>query len=222
VTFTQVVTPNPDIPCTPGYCLQYVRQAFNLPARYGSATEAWDNSTTQHLSRDVPAGVWTPVWYGLDREPLGHVVLQAPDGSVYSTSDNSTTPHHHPDLADLEAYYAGWGWPLTWRGWTEDVAGYTVITDGGLAAMGSIITTQEDDMGTVDAITEKTMQDLATMVRGQVTEALADVTKSVAFQERFSVKMLEEIAAKSGVIVDSAAIAADIRAQLAAQIGGTK
>jgi hypothetical protein len=216
----QVVTPNPDIPCTPGMCLQYVRLTFGLPARYGSATEAWDNSTTQHPGRDVPAGVWTPVWYGLDREPLGHVVLHAPDGSVYSTSDNSTTPHHHPDLADPEAYYAGWGWPLAWRGWTEDVAGYPVITDGGLAAMGSTITTQEDDMGTVDAITDQAMQNLATMVRGQVTEALADVTKSVAFQERFSVKMLEEIAAKSGVTVDSAAIAADIRAQLAAQIGG--
>lgn len=143
----QLITPNPDIPCTPGYCLMYVREAAGLPARYASATEAWNNSTSQHPDTDFPPGLWVPVWYGLDREPLGHVVWLAPDGSVYSTSDNSTTPHHHPSLADLEAYYAGWGWPLTYRGWTEDVAGYPVITDGGIAAMGST-TIQEDDMAT--------------------------------------------------------------------------
>lgn len=125
---TQLITPNPDIPCTPGYCLQYVRQAFGLPARYAAATEAWNNSQSQHRDRNFPAGVSVPVWYGLDREPLGHVVLLAPDGSVYSTSDNTTTPHHHPSLADLEDYYAGWGWPLTYRGWTEDVAGYAVVS----------------------------------------------------------------------------------------------
>jgi hypothetical protein len=100
-----------------------------------------------------------------------------------------------------------------------DLARLDSLSSAGIAAQGTI-TTQEDDMGTVDAITDQAMQNLATMVRGQVTEALADVTKSVAFQEQFSVKMLEEIAAKTGVTVDSAAIAADIRAQLAAQIGG--
>jgi hypothetical protein len=143
----QLITPNPDIPCEPGWCLKYVRQTFGLPARYGSATEAWNNSDSQHRDRNFPPGLWLPVWYGIDREPLGHVVLMAPDGSVYSTSDNSTIPHHHPDLADLEDFYAGWGWPLTYRGWTEDVAGYAVIGgQSALAPQGTITPIQEDEM----------------------------------------------------------------------------
>lgn len=138
--WAQIITPNPDIACTPGYCLQYVRQTYGLPARHPSATAAWNASDSKHYGRDFPPGLWTPVWYGIAREPLGHVVLLAPDGSVYSTSDNSTIPHHHPNLQDLEDYYAGWGWPLTYRGWTEDVAGYPVIT-----------TNNEDDMNSDQA-----------------------------------------------------------------------
>jgi hypothetical protein len=126
--FKQTITPNPNIPAEEGMCLQYVRQTFNLPVRYGSATEAWNNSASKHTDRNFPAGVAHPVWYGLASNVNGHVVLRMADGSVYSTSDYNPNPvHHHPSLADLEAYYAKYGVPLTYRGWTEDVAGYTVI-----------------------------------------------------------------------------------------------
>jgi hypothetical protein len=192
MTYAQLITPNPDIACTPGYCLQYVRQTFGLPARYNSATEAWDASTSQHTGRDFPPGVWVPVWYGLDREPLGHVALLAPDGSAYSTSDNSSTPHHHPDLADLEAYYAGWGWPLTYRGWTEDVAGYPVIASGGIAAMGTI--TQEElvpnandkvfkDVDGNDASLQDYLLSLDAQVKA-LKSAVAAVPAGVLFENR--------------------------------------
>lgn len=137
--FSQAITPTPHIACQPGWCLQYVRQTFGLPARYDSATEAWTKSKSQHPDRNFPSGVWLPVWYGLDNEPAGHVVLRAPDGSVYSTSDLKNTPHHHPNLEDLEAYYAYYGMPLSYRGWTEDVAGYPVLNSDGIAAMGDVV-----------------------------------------------------------------------------------
>jgi hypothetical protein len=57
----QIVTPNPNIPCQPGWCLQYVRQAFGLPARHPTATAAWEASTSKHRGRDFPKGVWLPV-----------------------------------------------------------------------------------------------------------------------------------------------------------------
>lgn len=126
--FTQKITPNPNIPCTPGWCLQYVREAFGLPARYGSATEAWQKSPSKHEDWNFP-GRWVPVWFAIDTEPNGHVALLAPDASVYSSSDLTSTPHHHPNIADLIAYYARWGnMRLTFLGWSEDVAGYPVIT----------------------------------------------------------------------------------------------
>lgn len=126
---TQLITPNPAIACRPGMCLEYVRKTFDLPIRYGSATEAWNNSPSQHPDQDFPAGCWVPIWFAIDIEPNGHVALLAPDGTVYSSSDNGNIPHHHPSIADLINYYAYWGkMTLTFLGWSEDVAGYPVIS----------------------------------------------------------------------------------------------
>lgn len=123
----QLITPTPIIPATGGWCLQYVRQAFGLPARYNDATEAWEKSTSKHRDRNFPPGNWTPVWYGIAENPLGHVVLLAPDMTVYSTSDYSGWPFHHNSLEALEAFYAYYDLTLQYRGWTEDVAGYAVL-----------------------------------------------------------------------------------------------
>jgi len=166
MSWAQTITPDPAIDCRPGWCLEYVRRTFGLPAVHPTATAAWEASTTQHQDRAYPADVAVPVWYGLDREPAGHVVLRMPDGSCYSTSDNSTTPHHHPSLAELEDYYAGWGWPLTYRGWTEDVCGSPVIAWAGITAQGTTAPpTQEDenmsgfiDAGQANDIVEQTVE----------------------------------------------------------------
>lgn len=145
---TQLITPNPNIPAEEGMCLQYVRQSYGLPLRYGSATEAWNNSPSQHPDRDYPQGVWFPVWWALDKNVNGHVALVAPDGSVYSTSNLDPNPvKHHPSIADVEAYYAYYGMTLTYRGWTEDVAGYPVIS---LDSINFDSTTPEVDMPITD------------------------------------------------------------------------
>ena len=129
MNYLQAITPNPDIPCKPGWCLAYVNQAFGpLPIRYGRAIDAWNASATQHRDMMFPENVWVPVWFSLENEPAGHVALRAPDGSIYSTSDPyGYTPHHHPSMADLLQTYARNN-PLTYLGWTEDVEGTPVIT----------------------------------------------------------------------------------------------
>lgn len=156
----QLITPNPNIPCKPGWCLAYVNEAFRVRKVFGTATAAWVSSASKHTDYNFPSGVWFPVWFALAGEPAGHVALRAPDGSVYSTTDLSTTPRRHPDLADLMRIYAGAGVPLTYRGWTDDVEGTPVIgpTDS-LSYSGETITptistteSEEDFMaGTIDA-----------------------------------------------------------------------
>ncbi|UVK58419.1 endolysin [Arthrobacter phage GlobiWarming] len=170
----QLITPNPNIPCQPGWCLQYVRQAFGLEARYASATEAWEKSTTQHRDRNFPPGKWTPVWYGLDTTPLGHVVILAPDMSVYSTSDLVNVPHHHPDLADLEAYYAYYGMNLTYRGWTEDVAGFPVMQPT-LEAQSTTIT----KAGFLMALTDEQQQLVYDRLKNYVDAPISAVPEKV-------------------------------------------
>lgn len=146
----QLVSPVAWIPCIGGWCLQYVREAFRLPIKYGSATEAWDNSKSQHRDRNFPPGLWLPVWYGIDQEPLGHVVLRAPDGRVYSTSDYSGWPVIHNSLEDLEEFYAAYGMTLRYRGWTEDVASYAVV---GASTIQTESTTVKKAGGFLDTLT---------------------------------------------------------------------
>jgi hypothetical protein len=128
MSYRQYKIPNPNIPCTAGWCLQYVRQAFGLPAKYPTADAAWEGSRFKHRDQAFPAGVWVPLWFDVRGVPAGHVVLRAPDGRIYSTTAlGRTTATIHPNMADLMRVYAGAGLPLTYLGWTEDVAGFTVV-----------------------------------------------------------------------------------------------
>lgn len=128
----QIITPNPEIPCTPGLCLVYVRETFDLPAKYPSATASWGASEHKHTDKEFPDNVWVPVWYSLADEPNGHVALRQPDGSVWSASHpTNTTPVHHDSMQDIESYYGG---RLKYLGWTEDLSGEMIIELNGASS----------------------------------------------------------------------------------------
>lgn len=165
MAWIQLVTPTPDIDCRPGWCLEYVRKTFGQPARYDTATEAWEGSTSQHRDQDFP-DAWVPVWFALAGVPAGHVALRAPDGSVYSTTDPyALTPVHHPNLGDLMGRYARVGLPLTYLGWTEDIAG-TPVTE------------KEDTMAKLDNDDRKFIQEL---INGAIRQVwgTAEVTQKM-------------------------------------------
>lgn len=123
--YIQVLTPKPKIPCTPGMCLVYVREAFGIQSKYPSASANWDASTTKHDDRNFPQDVWLPIWFSLDDNPHGHVALRQPDGSVWSASDpNANDPVHHESINDIERYYGG---KLHYLGWTEDVCDEKIV-----------------------------------------------------------------------------------------------
>lgn len=170
MSYAQAVTPNPNIPAEEGMCLQYVRQSYGLPLRYGSATEAWEKSPSQHRDRAYPQGVWFPVWWALDKNVNGHVALVAPDGRVYSTSNLNPNPLKvHPSIADVEAYYAKYNMNLTYRGWTEDVAGYPVITNLTLATQGDV--TEGDFLMALTDAEQKRLLAAADRINGRVKDA---------------------------------------------------
>jgi hypothetical protein len=124
---TQHITPNPEIPCTPGWCLVYVRETFGIGPKYPTATAGWNASTYKHTDQNFPNNTWVPVWFSLSDNPDGHVVLRQPDGSIWSASSpTATTPVHHASLTELERYY---GNRLNYLGWTEDLED-TLIMNG--------------------------------------------------------------------------------------------
>lgn len=123
---TQLITPNPNVPCTPGYCLMYVQSTFGIGAKYPSAITAYNASTTKHQDQNWPA-LWFPIWFTVNGNPYGHVALHAPDHSIYSSSSpTANTPVHHPSLAAMQSYW-GKGTMLNYLGWTEDVEDTRVI-----------------------------------------------------------------------------------------------
>ena len=150
----QLITPNPNIWCKPGYCLMYVRQTYGLDGLYPNATAGWNAAQRKHRDWNFPAGVWVPVWFSLATNPLGHVALLAPDGSVYSTSDDSNVPHHHPNMSHLIRYYANSN-PLTFLGWTEDIEGVAVVAGDYINLSSSTITPEGDiDMSGAEDVKE--------------------------------------------------------------------
>lgn len=155
----QLIIPNPHIKCYPGWCLMYVRQAFGLNGLYPSATAGWNAARYKHRDRNFPAGRWVPVWFHLGEEPLGHVALMAPDGSVFSTSDPSNTPHHHPNLNHLLSYYRALR--PTYLGWTEDIEGVAVVTAADSINLTGSTTSEGDlDMSGAEEVKDY-VQDLA-------------------------------------------------------------
>jgi hypothetical protein len=149
----QAITPDPDIPCRPGWCLAYVNEAFGVPKVYPTAMASWLASPTQHRDMNFPRGVWVPLWFSLATEPAGHVALLAPDGAVWSTTHPTAhTPTRHPDLADLFRAYSRYN-PLTYLGWTEDVEGTRVLA--GITAQ-SLTALEDKEMAIdVDALVER-------------------------------------------------------------------
>ena len=160
---------------------------------------------------------WIGVYAHLSAAPL-NIGDNVAEGQVIGLSGGTggVAPHLHVEaLVDLT--YKTFGGLIYGRTDPEPFFG-----PAGIAAMGATTTAplEENDVGTVEGFTDKAMENLAVMVHTAVKEQLSDVVKSVAFQEKFSVAMLEKIAAQSGVTIDTDAIAADIRAKLAEQIGG--
>jgi len=121
----QLITPNPNIDCTPGWCLVYVRETFGIAAKYPTATAGWEASKLQHTDQNFPENLWVPIWFSLSNNPAGHVALLAPDRSVWSASHPMrTSPVHHSSIQDTISYY---GNRLTYLGWTEDIEDELVV-----------------------------------------------------------------------------------------------
>lgn len=132
MSFTQVITPNPNIPCKPGWCLEYVAKAFGVFGQgvgQPSATAAWQFALTKgtaHTDRNFD-GLWVPVYFTLIGVPDGHIVVKAPDNSIYSSSSvTSNTPVYHTSIETLNQYYGG---KLGLLGWSEDLNGIKIVKE---------------------------------------------------------------------------------------------
>ena len=69
-----------------GWCLAVVAGSFGAKGSSYSAKTAWQSCSTKHQDRNIPEGLWIPLWYG--GGTYGHVVIGYRTGNtltVYSS-----------------------------------------------------------------------------------------------------------------------------------------
>lgn len=96
-----------------GFCLRNVRLGYDIPAKYASAWQAWQNSP--QFTSAIPTGVAVPLyfWWG----KYGHIGVQLPDGRFWSDG---------VVYRNLLAYRVTHP-AVLYRGWSTHVNGVEVI-----------------------------------------------------------------------------------------------
>lgn len=104
----------------PGLCLVFVHECYDAPAKYGTATIAWQHTHRRHTGTP-PLGV--PVYWTGGTHGYGHVALSDGHGYVWS---NDVLRHGKIDRVSIGSITRNWG--LTYRGWAEDINDIRVWT----------------------------------------------------------------------------------------------
>lgn len=103
-----------------GLCLQFTREAYAIPSKYGDAAEAWDHAQHKHKTSStsgIPYGV--PIWFDSPESSHGHVAVYVGDGRMITTHASTNTIGN-----DAVSQWIGWGYRLL--GWSDDINGVTI------------------------------------------------------------------------------------------------
>ena len=106
-----------------GLCLQNVRGAYGIGAKYPSAIAAWNGVADKyvHTWYNPPAGV--PVFWSGGSQGFGHVAISDGNGNVWSTDIKREGKW---DLVPIAEIHTKWG--LNYEGWTELLNGTRVYS----------------------------------------------------------------------------------------------
>lgn len=100
-----------------GYCLQFVRQCFDVASYYPSAIDAWNNAKVRHPGdRNPPPAV--PLYFATP-SVYDHVVFGVSTSEVISTFNADI--RSFSGIADIERQFSG-----TYLGWAEDINTVTI------------------------------------------------------------------------------------------------
>lgn len=176
----QVTTPRFNVSAIRGWCLKFVDDCVNAPARIATAQASYNREKANGNIRagDPPVGVWVPIFFALTKGAyagLGHVAWAYNHGNGWIEVRDSETQ------AGARAIYSNIGQVLSWfgasgiqyLGWSYWVDGTRAVEDYQLpnAASGSG-NSKGTATVTVDALNVRNSPDdqaaiAATYVKGQ-------------------------------------------------------
>lgn len=101
-----------------GWCLAVVAASYGAKGSSYSAKTAWEACSTKHCDRNLPEGIYIPLWYG--GGTYGHVVIGYRKGNqltIYSS------PYTHK--ATFEIFSGDMNWLLDYVGQVYGVGGFS-------------------------------------------------------------------------------------------------
>lgn len=100
-----------------GWCLAVTAASFGVSGSSYSAKTAWQACSTKHTDRNIPEGLYVPLWY--EGGEYGHVVIGYRKGSnltIYSS------PYTH--IATFQVFTGDLNWLLDYIGQVYGVGGF--------------------------------------------------------------------------------------------------
>lgn len=120
-----------------GLCLSFADDYFGIPHAEPTATVAWNKTVNKHLDRNFPTDTIVPIWFTFKNKAGGdlgsHIAAHRPDGVIVSSPWESGTTHAELNsIEQLIGIYSDNGKnPMTYLGWSEDIAGVRIIQPQG-------------------------------------------------------------------------------------------
>ena len=115
-----------------GWCLAVVAASFGAKGSSYSAKTAWQACTTKHKNRDIPEGMWIPLWY--EGGEYGHVVIGHRTGNQLSIHSSPFT--HTPSFYYIKGEmnyildYIGKTYGVgSFSGWSETLLDSRIIEE---------------------------------------------------------------------------------------------
>lgn len=118
--YTQLKVPNLSVVGQSGDCLIYVREIFEIAAKYANAAVAWAETSFKHPGEQPPTDVAVPIWFSYEGPTEGHVACSVPGKGIYSVHKGGDVVVG--TIAELEAAIPG----TSYLGWSEDLDGVRV------------------------------------------------------------------------------------------------
>ena len=101
-----------------GWCLAVVAGSYGARGSSYSAKTAWQSCPTKHQDRNIPEGIYVPLWY--EGGTYGHVVIGYRSGNTLTIW---SSPYTH--IATFQKFSGELNWCLNYVGQVYGVGGFT-------------------------------------------------------------------------------------------------
>lgn len=101
-----------------GYCLGCVAASYGAQGSSYSAKTAWQSCPTKHRDRNIPEGIYVPLWYG--GGDYGHVVIGLRQGNNLTIWSSPYT-----QIATFQTFSGEMNWLLDYIGQVYGVGGFS-------------------------------------------------------------------------------------------------